>query len=641
MSRVVNLKTVRFQIFNVLDSWHTNWADDVHYGHLLYEDLGIRSYFVGIFYRLRMPTNYLYVHRMSGNTLMLNTDVYFYKPFKKTKLRRYFVEQRFYINYLLKSYLYLVPHFFSLFNHSFSLKHKKRKRVSFFDIVKLHQFNSMGYLGLRKKTGTTLGDSVISYYQFSNLYSTNFLFSTKIFSSYGFFVRKKAKSRLSSLLSILGNCLTRFFYLSVLNGSHTSSFLHFVKYFQYGLFSKYFLVNSSIRQKSLNSYSNLLSYFSFFKDRYFRRRTNHKLKNNIFFATTSDYLNVFSILQRLLRFIPTYLKQRRIRPNHESFVKLFYRTRRKLKTIFSFWFVYLLRKVIVSFLFKLLVNLSRLGKRSFKLFRLYKFIFKFVHLINTQRFVISSIYRSRTPAVLNRNSNRMSFLNFFSRIKNIHNIYYRGKRATANRLQIPKQFKYTHVYNRFLKIFFSYFFNHIETVISNYTKQQVYCLYNLFYMGNKYYPPILNAKVLCDYFIYMIHGRKSIRGAFYKVRQWQLANIQRRLSLESMYFKTQMKRSPLRYLNHLSTKKYPIMGIRIECSGNLKKGTMARKFFYGDVIKNVSIVQKSPNNTFSADLDYYQSFALTKSASIGVKVWVLFKTHLYNSHGSIKTLVVY
>jgi hypothetical protein len=235
----------------------------------------------------------------------------------------------------------------------------------------------------------------------------------------------------------------------------------------------------------------------------------------------------------------------------------------------------------------------------------------------------------------------MNFLNFFARIKNIHNHYYKGKRATTNRLFIPKKFKYGHVNTHFLKIFFSYFFNHIETVISNYTKQKVYCLYNLFYMGIKYYPPILNAKVICDYFIYMVHGKKSIRGAFYKVRQWQLANIQRRLSLESMYFKTQMKRAPLKYLDHLSYKKYPVMGVRIECSGNRKKGTMARKFFYGDVIKNVSIVQKNPNNTFGADLDYYQSFALTKSCSIGVKVWVFFKTHLYNSHGSIKTLVVY
>lgn len=160
-------------------------------------------------------------------------------------------------------------------------------------------------------------------------------------------------------------------------------------------------------------------------------------------------------------------------------------------------------------------------------------------------------------------------------------------------------------------------------------------------MGNKYYPSILNAKVLCDYFVYLLHTKRSMRGAFFKIRQWQIDNIKRRLSLESMYFKTQMRGKSLSYIDHLSYKKYPIIGIRIECSGNKKKGTMSRKTFYGDLIRDRLIFPKSPNNTFSADMDYYQSFAITKSCSIGVKVWVFFKTHIYDSHGAIRSLIVY
>lgn len=644
MSRVVNLKTVRFQIFNVLDSWHTNWADDVHYGHLLYEDLGIRSYFIGIFYRLRMPTNYLYLHRMSGDTLMLNTDVYLYKPLKKTKLRRYFVEQRFYLNYLLKLYLYFVPHFFSLFNQKFAYIRHRKKAVSFFDIVRLHQFNSMGYSGFKTDFNLAfdMNSSIISYYKFSNLYSSNFLFSLKVFSAYKSFVRRKAKVRVSSLLGNMTNSLSRFFYLSVLGGSTASSFIRMIKYLQHGLSFKTFIFCLSLKHQAFFSNSNLSNYFSSLKNRYRRKNKRFQLKQDIFSISKLNYINAFPILRRLLHFIPVYLRRRRVRPHHELFVRFFYRTRRKLKFIFSFWFTSHIRQLLVSFFFKALIGISRVVKKSrVRLLGLYNTLFKWVKIHYLQRHVIYMILRSKTPNILNINSNRVNFVQFFSRIKNIHNAYYRGKRATANRLLAPKTFRYKHVTKRFLKVFFSYFFNHIETVISNYTKQQVYCLYNVFHMGNKYYPPILNAKVICDYFIYMIHGNRSIRGAFYKVRQWQLSNIQRRLSLESMYFKTQMRRAPLRYLNHLSIKKYPIMGIRIECSGNKKKGTMARKFFYGDIMKNVSIVQKSPNNTFNADLDYYQSFALTKSCSIGVKVWVLFKTHLYNSHGSIKTLVVY
>ena len=640
MSRVVNLKTIRFQIFNVLDSWHTNWADDAHYGHLLYEDLGIRSYFVGIFYRLRMPTNYLYLHRMSGNTLMLNTDVYFYKPFKKTKLRRYFVEQRTYINYLLKLYLYFIPHFFSLFHSNFSHRRTVKKRISFFDIIKLHQFNSMGYAGLRLRSDSSIGDSLQSYYNFSSLYSSNLLFSMKTFSSYRSFTRRKSDVRSSSLLGTFSGVLSRFFYLSTLSGSTTSSFVQLVKYFQFGLPFKHFIFSFLSRQASSYRNVNLSSFFSFFKKRYNGKYNKFKLIYNRIMLLQHTSTNMLFLFKRIRRFIVLFLKKRRLKPLHEFFVRFFYRTRRKIRFIFSFWFIGLFKNLILGFLFKLLLGLSYFSKSN-KQVVLYSFFFNFSHLFDVQRSICSLVLRSSTPLLLNSSNNRITFLNFFARIKNIHNYYYKGKRATANRLLAPKKFKYGHINTHFLKIFFSYFFNHIETVISNYTKQQVYCLYNLFYMGIKYYPPILNAKVVCDYFIYMVHGKKSIRGAFYKIRQWQLANIQRRLSLESMYFKTQMKRAPLKYLDHLSYKKYPVMGVRIECSGNKKKGTMARKFFYGDVIKNVSIVQKNPNNTFGADLDYYQSFALTKSCSIGVKVWVFFKTHLYNSHGSIKTLVVY
>jgi hypothetical protein len=639
MSRVVNLKTIRFQIFNVLDSWHTNWADDAHYGHLLYEDLGIRSYFIGIFYRLRMPTNYIYLHRMSGNTLMLNTDVYFYKPFKKTKLRRYFVEQRYYLNYVLKLYLYFIPHFFSLFNSNFTYNREVKKRISFFDIIKLHQFNSMGYAGLRFKSDSSMLDSLQSYYNFSNLYSSNFLFSIKVMSMYRSFSRKKSQNRLSSLLGNFSSVLSRFFYTILLNGS-SASFVFLVKYLQLGLPVKHFVFTFLTKQLGSSLSSNLSLFFPFFKKRYLNKFNKFKLKYNDVRFLNENNLNILFLFQRIRRFIVLYLRKKRVKPLHEFFVKFFYRTRRKLRFLFSFWLNSLFNNLIVRLLFKLLIGASYLFKIS-KLKLLYSFLFRYINLFQVQRSVCSLILRASTPLVLNINSNRVNFLNFFSRIKNIHTHYYKGKKATVNRLFAPKKFKYGHVNNHFLKIFFSYFFNHIETVVSNYTKQQVYCLYNLFYLGTKYYPPILNAKVVCDYFIYMVHGKKSIRGAFYKIRQWQLDNIQRRLSLESMYFKTQMKRSPLKYLDHLSYKKYPIMGIRIECSGNKKKGTMARKFFYGDVIKNISIVQKNPNNTFSADLDYYQSFALTKSCSIGVKVWVFFKTHLYNSHGSIKTLVVY
>ena len=96
MSRITNLKTVRFHVFNVLDAWHANWHDDYNYSSLLYEDLGIRSYFVGIFYRLKIPTSYIFLNRISGNRIVLSMDLYLVKRVKRTRLRHFFVEQGLY-----------------------------------------------------------------------------------------------------------------------------------------------------------------------------------------------------------------------------------------------------------------------------------------------------------------------------------------------------------------------------------------------------------------------------------------------------------------------------------------------------------------------------------------------------------------
>jgi len=641
MSRIVSLKTVRFQTFNILDSWHTNWADDFHYGHLLFEDLGIRSYFIGIFYRLRMPTNYIYLHRMSGNTMMLNTDVYFYKPFKRTKLRRYFVEQRQYLNYILKLYLYLIPHMFSFVKRSSSFNKQKDKRVSFFDVIRLQQYNNMGFLGL--KSNPFLLESSISqygvyksFYSFSDLYSNNFLLSSTALSQWQNQYRVRVSSRTSSIFSTLGNALSRVLYILSSSGSNISSVVPFLNLLSIGLGLKHFIHLRQLKFLSLNGCSSLSVFFSK------RNVRSSRLKKRLlsFFKLNPTQRFFVDSIRSFSRLSIFFLKMKQVGLRHVKF-KLFYsKTRRTLYSLFLSWYNNYLKRFLLSFLFKLLTSLfSSLRFNKFKLVYNQLFLLASFFVIQTQ-IATRSLY-NHTINYINPNAAKLQFIHFFSRVRNLHLFYYKGKRATTNSLHAPKKFQFTHVNIRFLKLFFSYFFNHIETILSAYTKQNVYCLYNLFYLGGTYYPPILNAKVICDYFIYMMHNRKSIRGAFYKVRQWQLANIQRRISMESMYFKTQMKRKPKVYLDHLSYKKYPIMGIRIECSGNKKKGTMARKFFYGDVIKTSGLVQKSPNNTLASDMDYYQSFALTKSCTIGVKVWVFFKTYLYDMHGAIKTMIVY
>jgi ribosomal protein S3 len=60
MSRLSNLTTIKIGIFK---SWNAYWFDKVHYASLLFNDLKIRDYITGLFYRLKIISDYIYLYR--------------------------------------------------------------------------------------------------------------------------------------------------------------------------------------------------------------------------------------------------------------------------------------------------------------------------------------------------------------------------------------------------------------------------------------------------------------------------------------------------------------------------------------------------------------------------------------------------
>jgi ribosomal protein S3 len=48
---------------------------------------------------------------------------------------------------------------------------------------------------------------------------------------------------------------------------------------------------------------------------------------------------------------------------------------------------------------------------------------------------------------------------------------------------------------------------------------------------------------------------------------------------------------------------------------------------------------KMPNKSILSDIDYYQSFARTKSGSIGIKVWIFFYTKSYDSQYLLNSFI--
>jgi hypothetical protein len=179
--------------------------------------------------------------------------------------------------------------------------------------------------------------------------------------------------------------------------------------------------------------------------------------------------------------------------------------------------------------------------------------------------------------------------------------------------------------------FFLYFVKEIENTISFYltkkkcTLYNVYAFFSFFEKKEKQVPSIKDAKIVSDYIMYRLNKFYSINRIFYEIRDWQFKNYYNKKYLPSSIKTTD-------YYLMYQDKKYPVLGMRIECSGSYKPGSRKKKKYYGEIIKDVELISKSPNNSFYADLDYYQVTSRLKSGSIGIKVWVFFKTHLYNSN---------
>jgi hypothetical protein len=195
---------------------------------------------------------------------------------------------------------------------------------------------------------------------------------------------------------------------------------------------------------------------------------------------------------------------------------------------------------------------------------------------------------------------------------------------------------------KYFLFFFNFFFKEIEQTINFYFYKKTNMFSNVvvncnsFIRNFKEFPTIKDAKFICDYVSLGLNNKFSVNKIFYKIRDLQFKNY---------YFRNFLKKkhkdaSNINMLfDMLSEKKYPILGIRIECSGSYKPGSRKKKKYYGEVVKDVELVHKSPNNSIYADLDFHQSFSRLKSGSIGIKVWVFFKTDLYNNNKHYISLV--
>lgn len=562
MSKIVNLKTIRFEIFNAYDSWYSSWFEDINYSNVLFEDLMLKNYLLGIFYKLKIPTNYFYLKKSNNNTSFLYTDLFFMKKYKKSLFKNMYKEQLAYFNYLLKYYtLYKNYYFYSYFN-SLELRGDL-----FFSSRKIKQITFIGTSLLQKSK--SLNARLENTSNQSNFYFLNNMYNRSFF----YFKNKYYHSFLVS---------------GFLNGDNTF-------YFNNKWFDLYLNL--------LYKYFNLLNFKALFVG-------THVIKMNM------DFLFYKKINSTAL--------QNKVISNYTTFID----SSILMKTVF----LNFLNKDDILILYILFFFYSR-----YKLLELFQLNFKKIKKL--------IVFYSANLKLIKKNSNYVNYplidiSKTFSIIK-----YFKLKFYKMSYVYYEGNFKKKltkKIFNTlFYKVCISDFILKLENTISNYMKQKIFLFFNIFYQDNDSLPNITNAKILTDYIVYSIHNQIPLRTIFKKIRNWQIENNEHKLYLENLYFKYQTEGKLVEHLNHLSFKRYPILGIRVECSGTAKKGTRKQKIFYGDWIKDFDTTTKSPNNTFSADLDYYQSFAIVKSSTLGIKVWVFFKTHLYNANNVFISLISY
>lgn len=174
----------------------------------------------------------------------------------------------------------------------------------------------------------------------------------------------------------------------------------------------------------------------------------------------------------------------------------------------------------------------------------------------------------------------------------------------------------------------------MESSITSYLQQPVFLFFN-FYLFKR--PSFLSAKLVCDYILYNLEKGVYLNKIFSGLRRWQMKMYSDSRKFESLYYLLKSKYSNGKYssisdvLYLYSQKKNCVLGLRVECVGTSKKGKMARRTFYSDWVREPLFSGRMPNNTIRVDIDYYQSFAIRKSSTSGIKVWVYFNTIVYNS----------
>lgn len=185
-------------------------------------------------------------------------------------------------------------------------------------------------------------------------------------------------------------------------------------------------------------------------------------------------------------------------------------------------------------------------------------------------------------------------------------------------------------------------------------------------------PPMVSARLVAEFVRHKIETGSDPRKVFNEVKEWQLREIrsQREMSFQELspevkhrvadrfldtYLEDEnIKDAPLPYMlvpamnndftrrqfkQFVSTKLFPLVGIRIRVSGLLTAAARSQKLDYDEIIGH-DYAGRMNHSAITADVDYYDTFARRNEGSLGIKVWLMFRTKVTTTSGLDRSLVV-
>jgi len=589
MSRISNLTTIRNQLYN---SWQGDWYNTSYYNVLLFQDIKTRLYLSGIFKRLEAPTSYFYFKRDNSLNFFLYSDIFLLEKKNISKFRNIFIEFDKYSYYCYLNYYTIYSYFF--------LKYKQYSIPSKINLGFNAEIDFKLDILKHKKTKLLLEDSSKNviyslFFQQKNrgsLLKKKNLFFNSFLSNY----KEQGLDILEKLDTFFNLNMSRSDSYSLIRDWTDTWFTHNKNNIFFSRNIIFFLLGINLSDKIQISHFN--SYF-----------LNSMVSLSKPYLYTNNYFNSFFYLSQNAFVKNNVVKSKNINTKKKIILPIFQHCK-----ITNFQFntpseaIYLLKKYL-SFFFFIFSLLSRYVEQ----YNYYLFFFcnkAVIYFLNIEN------------------------KNFLSDWFDLKRLFYNHKKF-LKRINGFDKLKYKFLnrtyYKKYMNQFFLYFIKEIENTISFYltkkkcTLYNVYAFFSFFEKKEKQVPSIKDAKIVSDYIMFRLNKFYSINRIFYEIRDWQFKNYYNKKYLPSSSQATD-------YYVMYQDKKYPVLGMRIECSGSYKPGSRKKKKYYGEIIKDVELISKSPNNSFYADLDYYQVTSRLKSGSIGIKVWVFFKTHLYNSN---------